>query len=160
MSCAPSAQAQPEGKPGFLQGNQDSPAAHWSQPGTLCLVCGCCRMGEVCINWSSPEEGPARGLRHMNHGERLGEDLLCCLTAAELYMRSHRGEGAGLCSEVYSGRVRDWPKMEKEGGPAGQKGKIKTYHWKKLPREGLESIAGGFQRSTCSDPAFGFGVPL
>lgn len=39
-------------------------------------------------------------------------------------MRSHWGDGAGLCSELYSGRVRGWPKMEKEDDPTGQKEKI------------------------------------
>lgn len=36
-----------------------------------------------------PRRGATRGLGHMNHGERLGEDWLCCLTAGELYMGSH-----------------------------------------------------------------------
>lgn len=51
--------------------------------------------------------------------------------------------------------MRDWPQMEQEDDPTGQKEKINKSNWKKFPREGLESLARGFPRSACSDPAFG-----
>lgn len=92
MSFAPSAEAQ--AVPAGIQG---SPAAH----GTLSLVCAGCRVGEV---WVNKRGHQGRHMRHTNHQERLGENLVCVLLAVT------RGDGAGPCSEVYSGRTRGWPK--------------------------------------------------
>lgn len=53
----------------------------------------------------------------MNHEKRLGENWVCFLLAVTW------GDGAGLCSEVYSGRMRGWPKRRMI--PLGRRKKIK-----------------------------------
>lgn len=127
MSFAPPVEAQ--AVPAGIQG---SPAAHSSPAGTLSLVCAWCRVGEVWVN-KRGHQG-----RHMNHQERLGENLVCVLLAVT------RGDGAEPCSEVYSGRMRGWPK--KEDDPTGQKEKkIKNIIGRNFPERVWNALLVGFK---------------